>query len=160
MKHLERQHILTDYQHGFWAKKSTETQLILTIHDLRSELNKNNLVDVAVLDFTKAFDKVPHCHLISKLQYYGLNGEISTWVKNFLTGCTQKVVINGHTSCPADVTSGVPQGTVVLFGSYSTSMICQITSPPTQDFLQMTLLFYQFLQNDLKLLESWRDTWL
>ena len=131
MKHLEHQHILTDYQHGFRANKSTETQLILTIHDLSSELNRNNLVDVAVLDFTKAFDKVPHHRLISKLQYYGLSGEISTWVKNFLTGRTQKVVIGGHTSRPADVTSGVLQGTVtglLWFLLYSNDLPNNITS--------------------------------
>ena len=85
MKHLENHHILSDFQHGFRAKKSTETQLILTIHDISNELNKNNLVDAAVLDFTKAFDTVPHRRLISKLQYYGIGGKISTWVQNFLT---------------------------------------------------------------------------
>ena len=74
MKHLESQHILSDYQHGFRAKKSTETQLILTIHEISQELDRNNLVDVAVLDFSKAFDKVPYRRLISKLNYYGLKG--------------------------------------------------------------------------------------
>ena len=88
MKHLESQNILSDFQHGFRAKKSTETQLILSIHDISLELNKGRLVDVAMLDFTKAFDKVPHRRLISKLNYYGLTGEISTWVQDFLTNRT------------------------------------------------------------------------
>ena len=168
MTYLEHQHILTDHQHGFWAKKSTETQLILTIHDLSSELNKNNLVDVAVLHFTKAFDKVPHHHFISKLQFYGLSREISTWVKNFLTGRTQKVVINDHTSRPVDLTSGVPQGTVtgpLWFLLYDLSN--NITSK-TRLFADDCLIYSpintttdtSILQNDLKLLETWQDTWL
>jgi hypothetical protein len=170
MKHLEKQHILTDFQHGFRAKKSTETQLILTIHDISMELNKNNLVDVAVLDFTKAFDKVPHRRLISKLQYYGLSGEISTWVQDFLTGRTQQVVNNGHTSLPATVTSGVPQGTVtgpLLFLLYINDLPNNITSQ-TRLFADDCLLYTPIptngdtstLQNDLKLLETWQDTWL
>jgi hypothetical protein len=170
MKHLEKHHILTDFQHGFRAKKSTETQLILTVHDISKELNKNNIVDVAVLDFSKAFDKVPHRRLISKLQYYGLSGEISTWVKNFLSGRTQQVVIDGHTSLPAAVTSGVPQGTVtgpLWFLLYINDLPNNITSQ-TRLFADDCLIYKpivestdtSILQKDLELLETWQDTWL
>ena len=58
MKHLELHNILTDSQHGFRAKRSTETQLIQTIHDISKSLDKNETVDMAILDITKAFDKV------------------------------------------------------------------------------------------------------
>ena len=64
MKHLEKHNILTDSQHGFLAKRSTETQLIQTIHDISKSLDKKEIVDIAILDFTKAFDKVPHKRLI------------------------------------------------------------------------------------------------
>ena len=63
MKHLEQHHILTDHQHGFRAKRSTESQLIQTVHDISKYLDEKKSVDVAILDFTKAFDKVPHKRL-------------------------------------------------------------------------------------------------
>ncbi len=56
---IESFNILTDQQHGFRAKRSTETQLVLTNHDI-GMLNNKKEVDVAILDFSKAFDKVPH----------------------------------------------------------------------------------------------------
>ena len=62
MKHLEQHNILTDSQHGFRAKRSTETQLIQTI--ISKSLDNKETVDMAILDFTKAFDKVPHKRLI------------------------------------------------------------------------------------------------
>ena len=54
MKHLEKHNILTDSQHGFRAKRSTETQLIQTIHDISKSLDKKEIVYMAILDFTKA----------------------------------------------------------------------------------------------------------
>ena len=114
MKHLEKHNILTDSQHGFRAKRSTETQLIQTIiHDISKSLDKKEIVDMAILDFTKAFDKVPHKRLIHKLNYYGITGSIATWIETFLTGRTQQVVVNRATSSSTIVTSGVPQGTVL-----------------------------------------------
>ena len=67
MKYLEQHNILTDSQHGFRAKRSTETQVIHTIHAISKSLDKKETVDMAILDFTKAFDKVPHKRLIHKL---------------------------------------------------------------------------------------------
>ena len=105
MKHLEQHHILTHHQHGFRAKKIN-----------RNSINSNDekkSVDIAILDFIKAFDKVPHKSLIYKLKYYGITGPISSWIESFLAERTQQVVINGSASKPIKVTSGVPQGTVL-----------------------------------------------
>ena len=109
MKHLEQHNISTDSQHGFRAKRSTETQLIQTIHDISKSIDKKEIVDIAILDFTKAFDKVPHKRLIHKLNYYGITWSIATWIETFLTGRTQQVVVNGATSSSTIVTSGVPR---------------------------------------------------
>ena len=113
MKHLERHAILTDVQHGFRAKRSTVTQLILTIHDMAKTIQENNSVHAAVLDFSKAFDKVPYKRLIYKLHYYGIRGPFSSWIESFLTNRSQSVVCEGKRSNPAQVTSGVPQRTVL-----------------------------------------------
>ena len=65
-------YILIDSQHGFRAKRSTETQLIGTTHDIAHAIQHNKEVHLAVLDFSKAFDKVPHQRLLKKLEYHGI----------------------------------------------------------------------------------------
>ena len=66
MKFLDNNNILTDSQHGFCAKRSTETQLLLTINDITKHVDKNSAVSMAILDFVKAFDKVAHRRLLLK----------------------------------------------------------------------------------------------
>lgn len=68
MKHLAKHEVLTDYQHGFRAKRSTETQLICTIHDIANTIQANKTVHAAILDFSKAFDKVPHPSLVEEIK--------------------------------------------------------------------------------------------
>lgn len=63
MSHLETNNILYDFQHGFRAKRSWETQLISLIQDLSNSLNLIKQPDLIVMDFAKAFDKVLHSHL-------------------------------------------------------------------------------------------------
>ena len=66
---------------------------------------------VAVLDFSNAFDKVPHGRLMNKLRLLGIEGNIAQWIQAFLSGRTQRVCVDGEMSGSADVLSGVPQGT-------------------------------------------------
>ena len=105
MKHLEQHNILTDSQHGFRAKRSTETQLIQTIHDTSKSLDIKETVDRAILDFTKAFDRVPHKRLIHKLNYYGISGSIN---------CN----MDSNFSYRTDQTSGRQLGNIIIYHSY------------------------------------------
>ena len=65
-------------------------------------------VDVACLDFAKAFDSVPHQKLLCKLRGYGIHGKLLEWIKAFLVGRRQKVMIRGSKSAWSPVTSGIP----------------------------------------------------
>ena len=65
-----------------------------------------------MLDFSKAFDKVPHKHLCNKLNYYGIRGSTLQWIED-LCDCSQQVVMDGYSSDNLPVISGVPQGTML-----------------------------------------------
>ena len=69
--------------------------------------------DIILLDFIKAFDKVPHRCLLTKLLHYGIGGHTHKWVETWLIQQIQSVVVDGESSCSVSVTSGVPQGTVL-----------------------------------------------
>ena len=113
MQHLENNNILTDKQHGFRHRRSCESQLITTVHDLALNLDKGKQTNVILLDFSKAFDKVPHQRLLSKLHFYGIQNSTLNWISSFLTNRTQQVTIDIIQSDQLPVDSGVPQGTVL-----------------------------------------------
>ena len=85
----------------------------MTTDDISKSLNSGKQVDMAILEFFKAFDKVSHKRLSLKLKYYGIDGNTRTWINSFLTDRKQQVVVDNATSDTAMVTSGVPQGTVL-----------------------------------------------
>ncbi len=84
MVHLDHHNILVHFQHGFRSKRSTETQLILTIDDLAKNLDVNRQMDMYILDFSKAFDKVLHKRLMAKLEYYGIRGQTRSWIEQWI----------------------------------------------------------------------------
>ena len=92
-------------------------------------LNRNHRqTDVIIMDFAKAFDKVPHRRLLYKLDYYGIRGSSHKWITSWLSGRSQKVVLDGQASDPVPVLSGVPQGSVLgpILHPYHESQIGQV----------------------------------
>ena len=102
MDHFDRNQILCDKQHGFTARRSRETQLLITIHDIAHNM-EGEQTDIILLDFAKAFDKVPHTRLLHKMSYYGVRDNSLAWIQAFLSNQTQSMILENHKSDPLDV---------------------------------------------------------
>ena len=90
LDHLMENKLLSKDQHGFYSKRSCMTNLIETL-DYITDMNDLGIpVDEVFLDFSKAFDKVSHKHLLSKLYYMGIEGNVLLWLSNFLLGRMQR----------------------------------------------------------------------
>ena len=113
MDHFEKFSMLNSFQHGFRQRHSCETQLITTIRDFANGLNSRGQIDAILLDFAKAFDKVDHDRLMTKLSSMGIGDSLHQWIRSFLSDRKQSVLVDGEASAPAAVLSGVPQGTVL-----------------------------------------------
>ena len=105
---LEKYEILYSLQFGFRTQYSTTHALIHMTEAIRSALDQGQVTCGIFVDFQKAFDTVNHEILLSKLDHYGFRGIINDSFRSYLTGRTQKVVINGFESETKIMNHGVP----------------------------------------------------
>ena len=130
---------------------------------------KGSQIDIAILDFSKAFDTVPHDGLLSKLKHYDIDEQIWLWIYNFLKSRKQSVVVDGKQSSLIDVVSGVPQGTVLgpLLFLLHINDLPSVVSSKVRLFADDCLIYRNIinkedqiaLQKYLNLLGNWGNTW-
>ena len=127
-------------------------------------------MDIVYMDYQKAFDSVPHRRLKMKLSALGIKGHVLTWIEDFLANRKQRVIINNSSSQDADVTSGIPQGSVLgplLFVAYINDLPRGLKSTAKM-FADDTKLYARSdtengpsdLQDDLNALQEWSRNWL
>ena len=170
MNHMMVNNLFSSQQYGFVKGRSTVLQLLNVMDVWTTAIDKGDSIDTVYLDFTKAFDKVPHNRLMSKINSIGFNTETLHWIKAFLSERVQQVCINGSNSTWKPVTSGIPQGSVlgpILFVLYINDLPSNILSDVYM-FADDTKIFniikspedQEILQNDLDSLSVWSDKWL
>ena len=113
MAYVQEHELISPLQFGFLPRRSSCTQLLSCLYDWLRSYCRSESMSVLYTDITKAFDSVNHRLLLQVLYQYGFNNQIVLWLQNFLTNRQQQVCINGATSSPLAVLSGVPQGSVI-----------------------------------------------
>lgn len=182
MESIIRDHVLkyflvndffSNKQFGFLKGRSTVLQLLNIIDEWTLSLDLGGQIDCIYMDFEKAFDKVPHRRLISKLLSYGINSNIIAWILDFLDKRQFRVIVNDKFSSWHDVLSGIPQGSILgplLFIIYINDLpdFCNNLCAKLYIYADDTKLFRHIrksedqdnLQSDINKVKEWANDWL
>lgn len=143
--------ILPSHQSGFRAGHSTASALINICDDVLHEWDKRRLTALITLDFSKAFDTMNHKLLYSKLDYYQFAPTTKAFFESFLTNRSQKVVVDSKESSSINISSGVPQGSILgplLFLIYTADLSKSLSHCKSHFCADDSQLYYSFPPND------------
>lgn len=155
-------------QHGFMPGRSIVTNLLNFNNFVSCSLNKHSQVDVAYMDFSKAFDSVDHAILIDKIKTLKLNEKLIDWIISYLHDRKYRVLLNNQLSEQYVATSGVPQGShlgPLLFIIFINDILSEIKHSQLLIFADDVKIFKEIntltdcslFQEDLLALYDWSN---
>jgi ribonuclease P/MRP protein subunit RPP40 len=170
--YLRQHNAISKQQHAFLSRRSTCTNLIETINDWTLAIKNKKTVAVAYIDYSRAFDTVSHKKLLTKLQAYGIRGNLLAWIESFLTGRSQQTRVGDTLSHAVYLRSGVVQGSVLgplLFLLYINDVVevfrdskctCKLYADDLKIYTEIQLVDdLNLLQSALDALYEWSDRW-
>jgi ribonuclease P/MRP protein subunit RPP40 len=169
VEYLEGNNVTSKTQHGFRPGRSCVTNMIEFFDQVTKWTDDGESVDIAYFDFSKAFDKVCHERMIIKVEAAGITGKVKEWLKDWLRGRKQRVVIDGEFSDWREVLSSVIQGSVLggtLFTIYIDDLDDKIKSLIRKfaDDTKMAMRIktkddQKAMQDDIDQLHQWAEEW-
>ena len=113
LSHLLNNDLISPNQFGFLPEKSPCSQILSCLYEWITAYCEGETTHIFYADISKAFDTVSHKKLVNVLESYGLNTSTVNWIKEFLHNRHQQVVINDVLSPSCEISSGVPQGSII-----------------------------------------------
>ena len=157
--------IISESQHGFMKHRSTTTNLMCYVSALSREIELRRQVDSVYIDFEKAFDTVPHLLVITKLKHMGFPAWFTEWLWSYLSDRSAHVMVNSARSRNFNITSGVPQGSVlgplifIVFVNDLSSLLSSVKLSFADDLkiyrIIATVLDHATLQEDINTILVW-----
>jgi hypothetical protein len=152
IEYIEKNQLIGSSQHGFLSKRSCMTCHVDFLNKVTSATDSGDAIIIILLDMQKAFDRVPHSHMLAKLQSIGICNPLLSWFSSFLKDRKQTVCIEDSYSTPRVITSGVVQGSVLgplLFLIYINDICDVIRHGHPFLFADDIKLVYTFRPNNL-----------
>lgn len=170
---MEKENLFPQHQYAYRKCLGTCDALLDICCSCQSALDAGSESIVLSIDFSAAFDRVSHVGLLHKLQAAGVGGSLLVLIGNFLSGRSQRVIVDGVRSAAVQVVSGVPQGSVLgplLFSLYTSDLSADLNNVLVGYADDSTLVAHvprpslradvvTSLNHDLELIAAWCNRW-
>ena len=144
-QYLEEHKLLSKFQFGFRKNRNAQQAVTILTDHIRINMDKGRRTGTVFVDLSKAFDTADHACIINKLNCYGIENVEQKWFENYLFNRKQTVEYNGVSSEQHDITTGVPQGSILgplLFIILINDLYCNLENCEVLLYADDTVLYF------------------